>query len=1023
MEETCRICRGEATEAQPLLHPCRCRGLIKYTHQDCLLEWLRHLRKLTQECDICHTPYKFRVVYDPAMPLRMPFSAVVARLAALVRLRAVQALLLLLFAFCAIEVPLYWKFVGRVFCIAIDGRFYLLNGASLRLAFLYGFEQLDLLSTYAGGLFWVLGFLGVATLVALEHEWIVRDEGFTRMLLKKIGKEPKSRLSDLVKQLLQQYQATPQNGARELRLNQALQDLRNEPGFQQHEETLRRALNAGDLGALTRHEGALPVGAVEERHVLDNGYLRDNDSESEAEEELQRQRNIEDAAMAEAANNGEILALFGMHLDLGTPVIVFVFANVLVLIVLFAAYFLPLVVGSFVALLLVWSGWLWARLVSWRVRLPIRVPRVAEVAWRDLVAAPASDFVDFIMRSPRPLKLGERIVVLAAGYIVALYGVHRYMEFLVLGRKPVMGPRRSMYTVLFEIAATAKVFSVFALEVAALPLYCGWLLDWCLTPLFVLSIYNRATGEYTMLATLAAEITRNTVVRLALYWAAGTSYMYLFAMFVGMARLLFLRPGVLYFIRSEDPNARLIHDALVKPFSKQIRRMFLTIKAYTAFIVLGIGSVTWLVRYVVDPDIGAPPNVFLPIRVDSPKFLPPLFTLACYAIRLGRIVLLLLAQLVQAMNIYWGWVFALCCHRLRLSHYILGRPVAQERGTVVYRSVWHQFICAVPDYSRPLSYPAAMELFESDSSVAACFVPDGCYMRVPGVDNVSKRFIRELFVKVTKNDVPLGEPEAIELDSDSDSEFPADDTYAVVYCPPLWWARSMALVALICLFGIVAVLAVAVVAVMVGRPMVTAVCAVYDFWWPGAQRDWRLVDLSSLFVGLDVLVAMLGRFGHLVGIERPEPAPEPAPEPLFQRAVRLQAPQQMILGVLLGLYYALIQGVFTLPFEKAAQGWALYNRAPWLFSVALQGSAMFLMVLTFAKKGPRLHWMALMTVTDIMVTLVAWWLLASIRARVFMYFWFCSERLAWSVAELWLKLLEDIRNERFKRGTTIEDVD
>lgn len=30
----CRICRGEATELEPLFHPCKCSGSIKYVHQN-----------------------------------------------------------------------------------------------------------------------------------------------------------------------------------------------------------------------------------------------------------------------------------------------------------------------------------------------------------------------------------------------------------------------------------------------------------------------------------------------------------------------------------------------------------------------------------------------------------------------------------------------------------------------------------------------------------------------------------------------------------------------------------------------------------------------------------------------------------------------------------------------------------------------------------------------------------------------------------------------------------------------------
>jgi hypothetical protein len=38
--DECRICRGESTPEQPLSHPCRCSGSMRYVHETCLLHWL-----------------------------------------------------------------------------------------------------------------------------------------------------------------------------------------------------------------------------------------------------------------------------------------------------------------------------------------------------------------------------------------------------------------------------------------------------------------------------------------------------------------------------------------------------------------------------------------------------------------------------------------------------------------------------------------------------------------------------------------------------------------------------------------------------------------------------------------------------------------------------------------------------------------------------------------------------------------------------------------------------------------------
>ncbi|KAI0676025.1 hypothetical protein C8Q78DRAFT_1142731 [Trametes maxima] len=70
-QDTCRICSAPAEPDQPLFHPCRCSGTIRYIHQDCLTEWLQHSKKKT--CDVCKHPYSFTKVYAKNMPERLPF--------------------------------------------------------------------------------------------------------------------------------------------------------------------------------------------------------------------------------------------------------------------------------------------------------------------------------------------------------------------------------------------------------------------------------------------------------------------------------------------------------------------------------------------------------------------------------------------------------------------------------------------------------------------------------------------------------------------------------------------------------------------------------------------------------------------------------------------------------------------------------------------------------------------------------------------------------------------------------------
>ncbi|KAF8199121.1 RING-variant domain-containing protein [Pholiota molesta] len=65
-QDTCRICSAPAEPDQPLFHPCKCSGTIRYIHQDCLTTWLAHSKK--KNCDVCKHPYSFTKVYASDMP-------------------------------------------------------------------------------------------------------------------------------------------------------------------------------------------------------------------------------------------------------------------------------------------------------------------------------------------------------------------------------------------------------------------------------------------------------------------------------------------------------------------------------------------------------------------------------------------------------------------------------------------------------------------------------------------------------------------------------------------------------------------------------------------------------------------------------------------------------------------------------------------------------------------------------------------------------------------------------------------
>ena len=55
----CRFClENEATQENPLIEPCRCRGSVRFVHWGCLRRWIAlDPAHNGTECSICHTPF------------------------------------------------------------------------------------------------------------------------------------------------------------------------------------------------------------------------------------------------------------------------------------------------------------------------------------------------------------------------------------------------------------------------------------------------------------------------------------------------------------------------------------------------------------------------------------------------------------------------------------------------------------------------------------------------------------------------------------------------------------------------------------------------------------------------------------------------------------------------------------------------------------------------------------------------------------------------------------------------------
>ena len=1060
------------------------------------MEWLSHQSRHDRKCDICNTPYRFRVIYDAEMPAQMPFGEVAKRVVTLAARVLLHFLCFFLFTVCIVQIPLFWKFITRLFTYAVDGK--PMAHVPARHIILYGtyttrarsgalltgdasaFDrfQIIFLDTFLPGLLQVSMFLLVLFVILIEHEWVVREEGYTNLLLRQIGHEPRTKLADLLTQMRQhnwEPNAVPErdgdgngeengeeNGERNgndlieeddviegpetaeglgsgiqsnraggalhspetraILINRAIEDLGHFQYQGAGESRLHQALERdeyahlmhtalemdGDLFALNAERRLLlvlrahnqgpqalddsrgvahsigsahnpvapnlddslnteirntdtlrapgnnstdgengsdvgenvsdseidltqpPIGddnmhmlrerlaAAQQRdhiigldqipnHVLPNaiaaGRVRDDDDDTsisdtshneadeenaaaddnEPPEELERRRNLaEDEMMAAEAANEHILELLGFRFNFLTPLQLMMLADFFVILFLFAAYLLPHSIGNmvfFVGVSVVMGAYRMAAMRLVKVGAVRRALELIQNAWADacalvpIVRAAAKAADDLVLTpvrvlvrngssrlSAEPQSAWERAVYLGIGCFVICQAVRTYMRAMVAHEYPLTGSARRVYKMLFRVVVTAKVFAIFGIEIVVFPIYCGFLLDACLAPLFNARFVSQSPAgtQYHLLFTTSQELALNVYWRVLHNWVAGTCYMFVIALFVSMVRTRIFRPGVLFFIKSpEEPNARLIHDAVVKPFAMQISRIFLSAKVYLKLILGGIGAVTWALRLLVHSPFSAQEGAFLPIRLP---------TLTGY-LALKLVVYSLVAERDRVAALcfrFWDASFAVLCHKLRLSHFVLDRPVPQERGYVVYRHALSRvFQLGALDYTLPVSYSEAQRMFRVNPDVHACFVPDGSYIRAPSSDDNSRTFLKRMFVSVSKHDQLLtpGDPApALDPAEDSDTDWwdadiAFEDSYAVVYAPPHLRLRCFLLVCGVCLFAALLVVTVFVAAAAVGASIELAtykLVALIPLSWDA--RNFRYADALSILVGLRVLM-------------------------------------------------------------------------------------------------------------------------------------------------------------------------
>lgn len=836
----CRICRCEGTEDAPLFHPCKCRGSIKYIHQECLESWLKHSHK--ERCDICNAPYTFKTVYRLDTPEVLPLTLIIGRSFSNLRAVLYHAYISILIVMCiVIQVPIFVSCVNRYFDWLIGCH---VPYSDYAYGLLYGdeipgktpkdltniFQKLYLLfeNTWLKGIITIGKYLFVLGCMMLIQGSVLSDEGFNKIIKKKIGPEPRMhQIFDILhqRQLRRLNQENGDNAAfpgdaGNNNHNEAQNNEMDPADIQELVHIANRMLADEDRNNPGRNADIPAPFRANDRALLAEPDINDNDEDNE-----NGAFGNDNAVQGENQENGFFNARMGpvfvlqitAFIDVAAPGVLICLKTIPTLLGMITVGIVDMATRLIFSIIAKASNLLQPHVhipkTFYEMKTPSVISQIYEwisgkVVVQKVVAYVFSNFVypcqntyiNTINWTPTTDSF-ERNAITTVGFGILLYLIlltMRKMESVCSQGNPLSGGYRSIYTVLLELVCVLKVFALVMIEWLAFPLFCGYQVELALVPFFNDNLYT-----YKIEPPLFGALSLSYIP----LWFVGTFFMYFFAAFVSMTRSNILREGVLFFIRpSDDPNIRLIHDALMRPFLLKLSHIGLSAVIYSLYIHIEFTMVTWGIR------------LFSPVKI-----LPSITRVSSFE-RLGYLALFFIGSFAKDKIIdYWKFVFRYSCSKLRLSSFLLGDNIPSERGHVLYRNKLNHLLHYhdKADISNPITEHEAKNFFKEHKDIHCCFVPDGNYVRAPDNDQVGRKFVRTLFVPVTKDDKLLAPIPSLVDDEEKYNPYGDEEplnatTYTVVYRPPKFRKRIFSLFGMMWAFSMLITLFIYVVCIFVG---------------------------------------------------------------------------------------------------------------------------------------------------------------------------------------------------------------
>ena len=404
-------------------------------------------------------------------------------------------------------------------------------------------------------------------------------------------------------------------------------------------------------------------------------------------------------------------------------------------------------------------------------------------------------------------------ILLGYGFFVAAGFMYLKIAHLILGLKDEEQVEGILADSLRQAGGVMKVVVIIGIEMLVFPLYCGFLLDAALLPLF----------EGATLHGRLAFLMQAPVTAIFLHWFIGTCYMFHFALFVSMCRKI-LRKGVLYFIRDpDDPTFHPVRDVLERPVATQLGKIAFSALVYGGLVILCLGGVIW--------SLGGISHV-LPIRwaTDQPRLAFPVDVIF-FNFMLPFI--LRKAEPSKKISMIYEWWFRGCASGLRLTHFLFGEEREEEKLASSDRLT--RFFTSAPDKDVRERHPNQK---------------DGTYVRAPATDAVRIPKSLNVFLEVNENN------ERVDGKSDEDKGVhgKTDDRFVKVYIPPNFRARIVTFVVLLWGFAAATGIVFTIGPLVVGRKIVQLL----------AGTSLPPNDLYSLTVGVHVCGALTYGFFYIV---------------------------------------------------------------------------------------------------------------------------------------------------------------